>query len=121
MNRFTIRVSPALKATITSGAKAQGVTLSAHIIRLLERGSAVDALENLVDAAAVEGASRFPLPVELKRLLKPIARAAFHAEEHSKGLSPLVNRSTSEVGRLAAAARDRADARVRELFGDDGT
>ena len=122
---FTIRLAPKLASKLTDEANRHGVSRTTWANHLVERGMLVDGLDKLFpdDAAAVQGsalaatataaptAGNFP-PEIFQRILF----AACFSEALLVKLNASLNRHSSELGTVAAQARDQATAETAALL-----
>jgi predicted acetyltransferase len=112
---ISIRLSAPLNAAITREAKTRGLTRSAWMHFLLERSTAAEVVEKRIEAADRQATSIAPGTIsdELLEIRELIAFTAHYTQEMLQALNVALNRSTAEVGRIAATARDRAMAQTK--------
>ena len=120
---FTIRLSPKLASKVTEEANRHGVSRTTWATHLVERGMLVDGLDRLFPdgAAPVQGsahaataaptAGNFP-PEIFQRILF----AACFSEALLVKLNASLNRHSSELGTVAAQARDQATVETAALL-----
>jgi hypothetical protein len=116
-DQITFRLPPALKARIRRDAAERGITRTSWIVHLIERGQLTDSLEQFLarlgqsEPPAPSRAGAVP-PVILERVLFAVC----FSEALLKKLNASLNRSTSELGSVAAQARDQARAETSALL-----
>lgn len=113
-NHITLRLPAALQARIRRDAAERGVTRTSWIVHLIERGQVTDALERLPggDDQPPPAVSSGVPPVIIERVLFAVC----FAEALLKKLNASLNRSNSELGTVAAQARDQAQAEAAALL-----
>ena len=114
-NVFTIRLAPETAAQITREAVRRGITRTSWAAHLIERGQAVESLERLIPEAlsALGGNGGGGIPAQA---IERVVFAACFAEAILKKLNASLNRSSSELGTIAAQARDQAQAETAALM-----
>lgn len=120
---FSIRLAPALSAEVSREAQRRGLTRTAWAAHLIERGLMIEAFDGLVGSGRVPGVqvaapragatepTSMP-PAIISRLLF----AACFSEAILKKLNAVLNRNSSELGLVAAQARDQAEAESSALI-----
>lgn len=116
-NPIALRLPPALKARIWRDAAERGITRTGWVVHLIERGLLTDSLEQFL---AKVGQSEQPAPGRAAAVppivLERVLFAVCFAEALLKKLNASLNRSTSELGSVAAQARDQARAETVTLL-----
>lgn len=115
-NVFTIRLAPETATQITREAQRRGITRTSWAAHLIERGQAVESLERLIpevlsSISGTSGSGGIPLPA-----IERVVFAACFSEAILKKLNASLNRSSSELGTIAAQARDQAQAETAALM-----
>lgn len=116
-DQITLRLPATLTARIRRDAAERGITRTSWIVHLIERGQITDALERLlpnggqIDQRAPTVSNGVP-PIIIERVLFAVC----FAEALLKKLNASLNRSTSELGTVAAQARDQAQAEAAALL-----
>ena len=124
---FTIRLAPKLASKLTDEANRHGVSRTTWANHLVERGMLVDGLDKLFpdDAAPVQGsahaATAAPTSAPAAATLPPeifqrMLFAACFSEALLVKLNASLNRHSSELGTVAAQARDQATAETAALL-----
>lgn len=115
-NVFTIRLAPDTAAQVTREAQRRGITRTSWAAHLIERGQAVESLERLIPEAlsslgGTSGGGGIP-----SQAIERVVFAACFSEAILKKLNATLNRSSSELGTVAAQARDQALAETAALM-----
>lgn len=115
-NVFTIRLAPDTAAQVTREAVRRGITRTSWAAHLIERGQAVESLERLIpevlsSLGGNSGGSGIP-----SQAIERVVFAACFSEAILKKLNASLNRSSSELGTIAAQARDQALAETAALM-----
>ncbi|WP_029922405.1 hypothetical protein [Nevskia soli] len=115
-NVFTIRLAPETAAQVTREAVRRGITRTSWAAHLIERGQVVESLERLIPEALSSlggngGGGGIPAQV-----IERVVFAACFSEAILKKLNASLNRSSSELGTIAAQARDQAQAETAALM-----
>ena len=114
-DQITIRLPSAMKTRIKREAAERGITRTGWIVHLIERGQVAESLERLLPEAlsstSRNGGGGIP-PQAVERLVF----AACFSEAILKKLNASLNRSSSELGTIAAQARDQAQAETAALM-----
>ena len=109
-DQITIRLPSAMKTRIKREAAERGITRTGWIVHLIERGQVAESLERLLPEAlsstSRNGGGGIP-PQAVERLV---------FEAILKKLNASLNRSSSELGTIAAQARDQAQAETAALM-----
>jgi hypothetical protein len=113
-NVFTIRLAPETAAQVTREAVRRGITRTSWAAHLIERGQAVESLERLIpEVLASPGSGSGGIP---SQAIERVVFAACFSEAILKKLNASLNRSSSELGMIAAQARDQALAETAALM-----
>jgi len=113
-NVFTIRLAPDTAAQVTREALRRGITRTSWAAHLIERGQVVESLERLIpDALSSLGGNNGGIPAQA---IERVVFAACFSEAILKKLNASLNRSSSELGSIAAQARDQALAETAALM-----
>lgn len=116
-NVFTIRLAPETAVRITREAMRRGITRTSWAAHLIERGQVVESLESLLPEALASAGKAVGDPAGISsRAMERLLFAACFSEAILKKLNATLNRSSSELGTIAAQARDQALAETAALM-----
>jgi hypothetical protein len=115
-NVFTIRLAPETAAQVTREALRRGITRTSWAAHLIERGQAVESLERLIPEALSSLGGNSAGGGIPSQAIERVVFAACFSEAILKKLNASLNRSSSELGTIAAQARDQALAETAALM-----
>ncbi len=129
-NMFSIRLSADLTAEISRQAAKRGITRTAWAAHLIERGLMAETCERLLEAVE-ESLDRSIVPVATIPSTQPPTASASPAalpgwdqmvfmgcftSAMLKQLNNALNRSSTEIGKIAVAAREQAAAESQAII-----
>lgn len=114
---FTIRLERPLALEVIREARRRGIKRATWASHLVERGLLGERLEKLFEDGAQSGANPFNSAAAMPpEIMQRLLFAACFSEAILKKLNASLNRSTSELGIVAAQARDQAQAETTALL-----
>ncbi len=115
--QISIRLPPALRAQVQRQAAERGITRTDWLVHLIERGQLAESLEGqlgkLVNKTLATSKESGAMPPQVA---ERVLFAACFSEAILKKLNASLNRSSSELGTVAAQARDQAQAETAVLL-----